>query len=139
MLASGEMCIALGWNGAKRISRIRQDSTSKYHQVEYVIPREGAPVYFDTAAIPADAPHPGNAHAFLNFLMLPETIAGVTNTVGYANANPSALPFVDDELRDDPATYPPADVRARLHPSRSHSQAYTRELSRAWTRFRTGQ
>ena len=139
MLATGETCIALGWSGVKRIARTRQDATSTYSEVEYVIPREGAPSYFDTAAIPADAPHPGNAHAFLDFLMQPEVIAGVTNTVGYANANPSSTPFIDAEVREDPAVYPAAEVRARLHPSRMHSQEYQRELGRAWTRVKTGQ
>lgn len=139
MLATGETCIALGWSGIKRIARTRHDTTSTYSEVEYVIPREGAPSYFDTAAIPADAPHPDNAHAFLDFLMQPEVIAGVTNTVGYANANLLATPFVDVEVREDPAVYPSAEVRARLHPSRMHSQEYQRELGRAWTRVRTGQ
>jgi putrescine transport system substrate-binding protein len=138
-LATGEICIALGWSGVKQIARTRQDATSRYSAIEYVIPREGAPSYFDTAAIPADAPHPGNAHAFLNFLMQPEVIAGVTNTVGYANANVSSTPFVDAEVRDDPAVYPDAEVRKRLHPSRMHSHEYQRELGRAWTRVKTGQ
>ena len=138
-LAAGETCIAVGWSGVKRIARTRQDATSKYSDVEYVIPREGAPSYFDTAAIPADAPHPRNAHAFLNFLMQPDVIADVTNTVGYANANPSSAPFVDAEVRNDPAIYPDAEVRARLHPSRMHSNEYQRALGRAWTRVKTGQ
>jgi putrescine transport system substrate-binding protein len=138
-LATGETCIGLGWSGVKRIARTRQDATSRYTEVEYIIPREGAPSYIDTVAIPADAPHPDNAHAFLNFLMQPEVIAGVTNTVGYANANPSSLPFVDAELRDDPSVYPDAAVRARLHPGGMHSQEYQREISRAWTRVKTGQ
>ena len=138
-LATGETCIALGWSGVKHISRTRQDATSKYSEIVYVIPREGAPSYFDTAAIPADAPHPENAHAFLNFLMQPEVIAGVTNTVGYANANLSSRPYVDAEVRDDPSVYPDDEVRARLHPSRMHSPEYTRELGRAWTRVKTGQ
>jgi len=139
MLATGETCIALGWSGVKRIARTRHDTSSEYAEVEYVIPREGAPSYFDTAAIPADAPHPGNAHAFLNFLMQPEVIADVTNTVGYANANPASAPFVDAEVRDDPFVNPGTEVRARLHPSRMHTQEYTRELNRAWTRVRTAQ
>jgi putrescine transport system substrate-binding protein len=139
MLATGETCIALGWSGIKRIARTRHDTTSEYAEVEYVIPREGAPSYFDTAAIPADAPHPDNAYAFLNFLMQPAVIAGVTNTVGYANANPSSLPFVDAEVRDDPGVYPGPETRARLHPSRMHSPDYQRELGRAWTRVKTGQ
>jgi len=138
-LATGETCIGLGWTGAKRIARTRQDTTSSYAEVKYVVPREGAPTYIDTVAIPADAPHPNNAHAFLDFLMQPEVIAGVSNSVGYANANPSSLPFVDAELRDDPSVYPDAAVRARLHSGLAHSQEYEREIGRAWTRVKTGQ
>jgi putrescine transport system substrate-binding protein len=138
-LATGEICIALGWSGVKRIALSRQDTTSKYSEVNYVIPREGAPSYFDTVAIPVDAPHPQNAHAFLNFLMEPEVIAGVTNSVGYANANLSSLPFVLVEVREDSAIYPDLKTRARLHPSRIHSQEYQREIGRAWRRVKTGQ
>ena len=138
-LVTGETCIGLGWSGVKRVARTRQDSTSRYVEVEYVIPREGAPTYIDTVAIPADAPHRDNAYAFLDFLMRPEVIAGVTNTVGYANAIPSSLPFIDAELRDDPSVYPDAAVRTRLHPGRMHSQEYQREMGRAWTRIKTGQ
>ena len=139
LLANGEICVAIAWNGVKRIARTRQDGSSSYQDIEYVQPREGAPAYFDSVAIPVDAPHPDNAYAFLNFLMRPEVIAGVTNTVGYANANPASLPFVDAELKGDPAVYPPPEVRARLHTTRKHSQEYARELNRAWTRVRTGQ
>lgn len=138
-LATGEICIALGWSGAKRIALSRQDTTSTYSEISYVIPREGAPSYFDTVAIPADAPHPQNAHAFLNFLMQPEIIAGVTNQVGYANANPTSLPFVHLEVREDSSVYPDPETHARLHPSRVHSQEYQREIGRAWTRVKTGQ
>ena len=60
-------------------------------------------------------------------------------SVGYANANPASLPFVDADLKDDPAVYPPPEVRARLHTTRKHSQQYAREVNRAWTRVRTGQ
>ena len=67
-------------------------------------------------AIPADAPHPDNAHAFLNFMMEPEVIAKVTNKVRFANGNAASLPFVDESIRNDPNIYPGAEVRARLHP-----------------------
>jgi putrescine transport system substrate-binding protein len=137
-LATGETCIGLGWSGVKRVARTRQDLTSRYAEIEYVIPREGAPTYIDTVAIPANAPHPDNAHAFLDFLMQPEVIAGVSNTVGYANAIPSSLPFIDADLRNDPSFFPDSEVRARLHPGRMHSQEYQRELGRAWTRIKSG-
>jgi putrescine transport system substrate-binding protein len=138
-LASGEICVSLSWSGLMHQARARGASAATPVEIAYVIPREGAPLYFDTVAIPADAPHPDNAHAFLNFLMEPEVIAEVTNDIGYANANSASLPFVDAVLRDDPSVYPSEAAREKLHVSRARSQQYSRELNRAWTRIKTGQ
>lgn len=138
-LASGEICVSLSWSGLIHQARARGASAATPVEIAYVIPREGAPLYFDTVAIPADAPHPDNAHAFLNFLMEPEVIAEITNDIGYANANSASLPFVDAVLRDDPSVYPSEAAREKLHVSRARSQQYSRELNRAWTRIKTGQ
>ncbi len=105
----------------------------------YVIPREGATIWFDLMAIPADAPHPGNAHAFLNFLMEPEVIAAISNDIGYANGNAASLPFISDALKNDPAVYPTDEVRKYLHRSGLKSQVFSRDQNRAWTRIKTGQ
>ncbi len=138
-LASGEICVSLSWSGLMHQARARGASAATPVEIAYVIPKEGAPLYFDTVAIPADAPHPDNAHAFLNFLMEPEVIAEVTNDIGYANANSASLPFVDAVLRDDPSVYPSEAAREKLHVSRARSQEYSRELNRVWTRIKTGQ
>ncbi len=96
-------------------------------------------MFFDMLAIPADAPHPLNAHLFIDFLERPQIAARNTNFVRYANGNAAALSEVNPEVRDDPGIYPPPDVAARLHPNRAHTPEYTRLLTRAWTRFKTGQ
>jgi putrescine transport system substrate-binding protein len=138
-LAAGEICLALGWSGDILQARDRGAAAAKPVKVAYAIPKEGAINYFDMLAIPADAPHPDNAHAFLNYLMEPEVIAKVTNKVRFANANTASLPFVDEAIRNDPNIYPSAEVRARLHPDLVESQAFSRELNRSWTRIRSGQ
>jgi len=138
-LASGEVCVAFSWNGYVIQARDRGAAAAKPVEVAYSIPKEGAFVWFDTVAIPADAPHPGNAHAFLNYLMEPAVIAKVSNQIGYANGNRDALPFLDARVRDDPAVYPPADTLLKLHPDTPESPGYKREASRAWTRVKTGQ
>jgi putrescine transport system substrate-binding protein len=138
-LAAGEICLALGWSGDILQARDRGAAAAKPVRVQYVIPKEGAINYFDMLAIPADAPHPDNAHAFLNYLMEPEVIAKVTNKVRFANGNAASLAFVDDAIRNDPAIYPDSEVRKRLHPDLVESQEFSRELNRAWTRVRSGQ
>jgi putrescine transport system substrate-binding protein len=138
-LAAGEICLALGWSGDVLQARDRGAAAAKPVTVKYAIPKEGAINYFDMLAIPADATHPDNAHAFLNYLMEPEVIARVTNKVRFANGNSASLPFVDTSIRDDPNIYPGPEVRARLHPDLVESQEFSRDLNRAWTRIRSGQ
>ena len=138
-LASGEICVALGWSGDMLQARDRGAAAAKPVTVRYAIPKEGAINYFDMLAIPADAPHPDNAHAYLNYLMDPEVIAKVTNKTRFASGNAAALPFVTDDIKNDPGIYPGAEVRARLHPDLVESQAFSRDLNRMWTRIRSGQ
>lgn len=138
-LAAGEICVALGWSGDMLQARDRGAAAAKPVHIAYVIPNEGAINYFDMLAIPADAPHPDNAHAYLNYLMDPEVIAKVTNKTRFASGNAAALPFVAADIKSDPGIYPSAEVRARLHPDLVESPAFSRELNRAWTRIRTGQ
>ncbi len=138
-LAAGEICLALGWSGDVLQARDRGATAAKPVTVKYAIPKEGAINYFDMLAIPADAPHPDNAHAFLNYLMDPEVIAKVTNKTRFASGNAAALSFVADDIKNDPGIYPSAEVRARLHPDLVESQEFSRDLNRAWTRIRSGQ
>ena len=137
-LASGDICVALSWSGLMLQARDRGAAAATPVEVRYLIPGEGAPMWFDAAAIPADAPHPDNAHAFLNFLMDPQVIAAVSNDIRYANSNAAALPFVAADMRDDPTIYPPADLRSRLLVAATRSQEYSRAVNRAWTRIKTG-
>ena len=138
-LASGEVCVAISWNGYVIQARDRGAAASAPVEIAYAIPKEGSFIWFDTAAIPADAPHPGNAHRFLDYLMEPEVIAKVSNAIGYANGNLDSLPFLEGHLRDDPAVYPPESVRLKLVPDTPEDPGYKREASRAWTRVKTGQ
>lgn len=138
-LATGDICVALTWNGLANQARTRGAAASKPVRIAYVTPIEGSVSWFDTIAIPVDAPHPGNAHALINFIMEPEVIAAISRSIGYANGNRDSLPFIPDEVRNDPAIFAPPDVFAKLHPSLAHTQDYSRRLNRAWTRVKTGQ
>ena len=138
-LASGDICISISWSGFALGAIQRAAEAAIPVTLKYVIPKEGATVYFDTVAIPQDAPHPENAHAFLNFLMEPRVIAKISNDIRYPNANKASVPFLDADLRDDPAIYVEGETWKRLHSGIAYTQAYSREMNRAWTRVKTGQ
>jgi putrescine transport system substrate-binding protein len=137
-LANGEICIAVGYSGDMLQARDRAAEAGKPVDIRYSIPKEGALMWFDTLAIPADAQHPGNAHAFIDFLMKPDVAAANSDFVNYANANAAATPLVNEALRSDPSIYPTAEVKARLQPNLTKSAEFTRLLNRSWTRFMTG-
>jgi putrescine transport system substrate-binding protein len=137
-LANGEVCVVIGYSGDVLQAAERASEVDMTRKIAYSIPREGALMWFDTLAIPADAPHPDEAHAFIDFLMRPDVAAANANFAYFASANAAAMPLLEAELRDDPSIYPAPDVMSRLRPNLAKSEDFTRNLNRTWTRFTTG-
>ncbi len=137
-LANGDICVAVGYNGDILQARDRATENNTGQVVEYVIPKEGSIIWFDSYLIPADAPHPNNAHTFINYMLRPDVIAQVSNYTNYANGNAKATELVDEGVRNDPGVYPPAEVRAKLAPDLTDSEETTRLMTRMWQRFMTG-
>jgi putrescine transport system substrate-binding protein len=137
-LANGEICMAVGWSGDILQSRDRAAEAGKNVVVKYAIPKEGTIVWFDMLAIPADAKHPKNAHAFINYLMEPQVAANNSNAVNYANGNADSLVMVSDDVKNDPGIYPTPEVKAKLFPSLAYGEDFQRLMTRMWTKFTTG-
>ena len=137
-LANGDICVALGWSGDILQASRRAREAKLPFDVEYHIPREGTAVWFDMLAIPKDAPHPENALKFINFLMEPEIIAGVTNQVRYANANASADVFVDKSVLQNPGIYPSKEMSEKNFTLPPYPQKLDRKALRMWSRIKTG-
>jgi putrescine transport system substrate-binding protein len=90
-------------------------------------------------AIPRDAPHVANAHAFINFLLDPQVIAKDSNFIANANAKAAAAPFIEPAILSDPVIYTPPDVQRRLFVQTEDSPEQTRTITRIWQKFNTGQ
>lgn len=138
MLATGEACLALTYSGDVIQAAARARDAGRGVQVAYVAPRQGAQLWFDMLAIPADAPNPAAAHAFIDFLLRPESIAAVTAQVRYPNAVPASRPLVPEQVREDPNVYPPAEALAQAFVARTPPPAAERTRTRLWTRFKAG-
>ncbi|MET0497517.1 MAG: polyamine ABC transporter substrate-binding protein [Steroidobacteraceae bacterium] len=137
-LANGDLCVAVGWSGDILQARDRAAEAGQGIVVKYAIPKEGTIVWFDMLAIPADAKHPQNAHAFIDYLMDPQVAANNSNFVNYANGNAKSFAMVDDKVKNDPGIYPTPEVKAKLFPSLAYSEDFTRLMTRMWTKFTTG-
>jgi putrescine transport system substrate-binding protein len=136
-LANSEYCISMSWSGDYATSRARARAAGVDVRLAFTVPKEGASGSFDALLIPADASHPLAAHAFLNYILEPRVIAGITNFIHYANDNAAANAYVDPEILADPAVYPPPAVEARLYHAEESGPALERLRTRTWTRIKT--
>ncbi len=138
-LANGDICVALGFNGDVIQARNRANEANNGIKIDYAIPKEGSEVWFDTLAIPRDAPHSANAHRFINYILSPQVIADISNFTGFANANAAATPLLKASIASDPAVYPPQQQRQRLFVQLEDAPEQTRAITRLWQKFKTGQ
>ena len=137
-LANGDICVVVGWSGDIIQARDRAEEAGNGVNVGFSIPVEGAPQWFDMLAIPADAKHPENAYAFINYLLEPQVAANNTNYIQYANPVTTATPLVDEAIRTDPTIYPPDDVKAKLFTYAINSPETDKLYTRLWTEIKTG-
>lgn len=136
-LANGTLCLALTYTGDALMGAAQAKQANKPFEVVYRIPKEGTLIWFDTMAIPADAPHPQEARAFIDYMLRPEAIAELTNTLFFANANQKATPLLSAEVSGDPDIYPPQAVRQKLFGEQLLTLKQQRERTRLWSAFRT--
>ncbi len=137
-LANGETCVAMFWNGNVAIARAQARQAQKPFQLDYRIPREGTQIWLDALVIPRAAPHPQAALALMDYLMRPEVIAPITDSIHYANAIGAADAPVDPAIRNDQGTYPDEATRARLYSKKDNGKAFNRALTRAFSRVKAG-
>jgi putrescine transport system substrate-binding protein len=138
-LANGDLCVAVGYNGDVLQARDRAKDANKGVDIKYTVPKEGSILWFDMLAIPKDAPDPDSAYAYINYIMDPKVIADISNFKRYANANLASQPYVLQAVKDDPAIYPPPELREKLAVQLADSPEQTRAITRMWEKFKTGQ
>ncbi len=138
-LAAGELCVATTWSGDYARATAAAAAAGRPVELAYGIPATGAPIWFDAFFIPADAPHPEAAQAFLAYLLRPEVMAAIAEELKIATANAAATALLPAELTGNAAIYPDQTVKERLFVVRPIPEAAERARTRLWTRFKTGQ
>ncbi len=139
-LASGQLCAVMGYSGDINIARARAIETapSVPPAIEALVPKGGATLFFDTMAIPKDAPHPGNAHLFINYILRPDVAASLTNKVFYANPNAASLKFVKKDVAANKTIFLSDAELKRLTPPDAAPQDIRRVQTRIFTGFKAG-
>jgi len=137
-LAAGEICLVVGWSGDIKQAQKRALEAKNGIQIGYSIPKEGAQMFFDNFAIPKDAAHVAEAHAFIDYLLRPEVAAKNSDLVAYANGNLASQKFIDKAVLDDKSIYPDPVTMNRLYIVSARDQKSQRLLNRLWTKVKTG-
>ena len=107
LLAQGEVELTMEYNGD--IAQVMAEDDD----ISYAVPKEGSNVWEDTIAIATGAPHPENAHAFINFIFDKDAGKHIAETIQYATPNKAARDIMDEAYQNNPAIFPPADILAK--------------------------
>lgn len=137
-LANGDICVAVGWSGDILQARDRAAEAENGVEIAYNAPSEGAMMWFDQMAIPADAPNADAAHKFLNFIMDAQNMADASNYVYYANGNKASQPLLEEDVIGDPAIYPDEATLNNLYTTSPYPPKVQRVVTRMWTKIKSG-
>src|SRR6478609_5812548 len=137
-LATGEICFVVGWSGDIMQSRSRAAEANNDIEIGYAIPKEGAQMFFDNLAIPADASHVAEAYELINYLYRPEIAARNSDFLSYANGNLASQKLIDLKILDDKNIYPDEATMKKLFVVTARDPATQRIINRLWTRVKTG-
>ncbi len=135
-MARGSICAVVGWSGDIMIAKDKAAKAKRPQNLEVLLPKMGGLLFFDTMAIPNDAPHPGNAMKWINYILEPKVHASLTNAVFYANPNKASLPFVNPAIANNKAVFPDAAAMATMIAPGTPDQATRRLITRTFTNFK---
>jgi spermidine/putrescine transport system substrate-binding protein len=107
MLLKGEVDVVLEYNGDIAQAMVEDKD------IGFVVPKEGSQLNSDNLCIPKGAPHPKNAHAFINYLLDAEAGKKITETILYPTPNAAAKALMPEDYKNNTVIFPPADVLAK--------------------------
>ncbi len=106
-VSNGDWAASVNWNGSSM--RVRLNTNG---DVQYGYPKEGYPLFMDSVALLKDATNVEEAYKFLDFIMLPENAALISNFARYANGIAGSEQFMDPEMTSAPEVVIPAEFAA---------------------------
>ena len=137
-LATGEICFVVGWSGDIMQARSRAEEAKNDIEIGYTIPKEGAQMFFDNLAIPADAKNQAEAYELINYLYRPDVAAKNSDFLSYANGNLASQKLIDPKILNDKNIYPDEATLKKLFVITARDPATQRVINRLWTKVKTG-
>ena len=136
-IANGDICVAIGYSGSFYQFGNRAKEAGNGVVVDWRLPKEGAPIWFDTFAIPKSAKNVAEAHEFLNTLLDPKVIAPISDFLGYPNANKDSMALINKEITGNPNLTPTPEALKNLYVVQPLPQKLERVRTRVWTSIKS--
>jgi putrescine transport system substrate-binding protein len=136
-LANGNVCAVIGFNGDIVQAAASAREAKNGIDIAYSIPDEGSTLWFDMVVMPKSAPHDKNGYSYMNYLLQPQVIANISNSIHYANPNSAADAYVVPAVKQDLAIYPPKTVMDKLFTVEDLPAPIARLTTRLWTKLKT--
>ncbi|MGQ5523067.1 polyamine ABC transporter substrate-binding protein [Chitinimonas sp. PSY-7] len=136
LLANGDVCVAMSFNGDTYIAKDRAEEAKNGQKIEYIVPSKGTVLWIDNMAIPKDAKNVDNAFKWINHILDPKVVAEISNHVNYANPNLKAAAFVDKKIADDPKIFMSQESLAKLQAKKPIDTASQKLITRYFNQFK---
>lgn len=125
VLVSGDAAAGQNWNGFGMRARMERPT------LKYAYPKEGLTMWMDNFVVFKGAPNVENAKKFMNFMLIPENAATLTNFARYTAGVDGTEPFLDADLKTAPEVNPPDGVLLEFVPP--CEDKVIRMYDRIWT------
>lgn len=136
-IASGDVCVVFGWSGDILQGSNSAKEANNGVEINYVVPKEGALVWYDMMAIPADAEHVDSAYKYMNYILEPKVIADISNYTSYSNAVAPALELVDESIASNPNITIPEDKLKLMFVIKPHDAKINKVINTIWTKIKS--
>ena len=103
-MSANDVMASVNWNGSTM--RVRENNPD----VAYGYPQEGYPVWMDNVGLLADATNVDEAYQFLDFILLPENAALISDFARYGNGISGSEEFMPDDMKTAPEIVIPAEL-----------------------------
>ncbi len=131
-LASGEICVAIGYSGDILQAADRAVQAKRDYTIEYVLPKEGGLLWFDCWTIPAGAEHYDNAHAWFNYLMDSKVATNISNEIKYILPVTEAMSNLGEDLKNNPSVNLSPELLAKTYFPKPPTSKVSRITNRLW-------
>lgn len=137
LLANGDVCVAMSFNGDTYIAKDRAVEAKNNQKIEYVVPKKGTILWIDNMAIPKDSKNAANALAWINYILDPKVVAEISNYVNYANPNTKSAPFVDKKIASDPKIFMNQEALSKLQAKKPIEPAAQKLITKYFNQFKS--